>query len=157
MANDAIMKFGSATTVISHAAALGDGANTYSAITNMTELDNSTTLYPLAIAVLDIADTFAAAPDDGGTLDLYMMINEVDGASSDELPAPAATDIKRAHYVGSFSVTDLDVAVRQQITISLVGVQKADFFLVNNCGQSTSYTSNAMTVKVTPFTYTPSA
>ena len=74
MANELKMVFGSATTVISHAATLASAANTYSGLTGctMTQLDNSTTLYPYARAVLGIPDTFAAAPTAGGTIDLYM-------------------------------------------------------------------------------------
>ena len=46
MANEAKMVFGSETTVISLAAALASGANTYGGLTGctMTQLDNSTAL-----------------------------------------------------------------------------------------------------------------
>ena len=157
MAGELKMVFGSATTVISHAATLANAANTYSGLTGctMTQLDNSTTLYPYARAVLDIVDTFAAAPTAGSTVDLYMTQEDVD-STSDETPVPGATDIVNlAKFVGSFVLDNQDVATRKAITISLEGVQKAQFYILNSSGQTISYSSNPTTVKVTPFSYVP--
>lgn len=157
MANETKMVFGSTTTVISLAATLASAANTYSGLAGctMTQLDNSTALYPWARAVLNIPDTFASAPTAGGTFDLYMSLDDVDGAT-DETPLPGATDIVYlAKYVGSFVVDNQDVANVKAIVISLEGVQKAQFYTANNCGVQSSYTSNPLTVKVTPFTYAP--
>lgn len=157
MANEVKMVFGSATTVISHAATLANAANTYDGLAGctMTQLDNSTTLYPWARAVLNITDTFAAAPTAGSTIDLYMYQEDVDG-TTDETPIPGATDvIYLARYVGSFVMDNQDVATVKAITISLEGVQKAKFCILNSTGQQISYASTATTVKVTPFTYAP--
>lgn len=157
MANELKMVFGSPTTVISHAYTLAGGANTYSGLfaCTMTQLDNSTALYPYARAVLEIHDTFAAAPTAGGTVDLYMTLDDIDG-TTDESPVPAATDIAYlAKYVGSFVVDNQDVAHVKPIVISLEGVQKAQFYILNSSGQQISYTSNPTTVKITPFTYAP--
>lgn len=157
MAGELKMVFGSATTVISHAATLANAANTYSGLAGctMTQLDNSTLLYPKALAVLTINDTFAAAPTAGGTVDLYMYLEDVDG-TNDETPVPGATDVLYlAKYVGSFVVDNQDVATRKAIVIDLEGVQKAQFCILNNSGQTISYTSVATTVKVTPFSYAP--
>jgi hypothetical protein len=157
MANETKMVFGSATTVISLAAALANAANTYSGLTGctMTQLDNSTNLYPLARAVLGIPDTLAAAPTAGATVELYMTLEDIDG-TSDETPVPASSDvIYLARLVGTFTVDDQDVAYIKPIVISLEGVQKAQFYIRNQTGQQLSYVSNAITVKVTPFTYGP--
>lgn len=157
MANETKMVFGSATTVISLAAALANAANTYSGLGSltMTQLDNSTALYPYARAVLSINDTFAAAPTAGATIDLYMTQDDVD-STTDETPLPAASDIiNLAKYVGSFLIDNQDVATVKAIDISIKGVQKAQFYLLNNCGQQISYTSVATTVKVTPYTFGP--
>lgn len=157
MANELKMVFGSATTVISHAAALASGANTYSGMSGctMTQLDNSTALYPYARAVLSVPDTFVAAPTAGGTFDLYMILDDIDG-TSDETPEPGASDILYlGKYVGSFVVDNQDVATIKPIVISLEGVQKARFCLLNNCGQQTQYSTNPLTVKITPFSYMP--
>ena len=157
MANETKMVFGSTTTVISHAATLASAANTYSGLAGctMTALDNSTTLYPWARAVLKIPDTFAAAPTAGGTFDLYMSLEDVSG-TADETPLPGATDIVYlAKYVGSWVMDNNDTATVKAITISLEGVGKAQFYILNNSGQQISYSSTATTVKVTPFTYAP--
>ena len=157
MANELKMVFGSTTTVLSLAAALASAANTYDGLANntLTQLDNSTNLYPYAKAVLGIPDTFAAAPTAGGTIDLYMTEDDIDG-TSDETPVPGSADIAyRAKYVGSFVLDNQDVATIKPIVISLEGVQKANFHIVNNCGQQISYSSNPTTVKITPFTYAP--
>lgn len=157
MANELRMVFGSPTTVISHAAALASAANTYSGLAGctMTQLDNSTALYPRALAVLGIPDTFAAAPTAGGTIDLYMTLDAIDGANA-ETPAPAATDILYlAKLVGRWVVDNQDVANIKPIVISLDGAQKAQFYILNNSGQQISYTSNPTTVKITPFSYKP--
>lgn len=157
MANEAKMVFGSETTVISLAAALASGANTYSGLSGctMTQLDNSTALYPDAIAILSITDTFAAAPTAGGTIDLYMTLDDISG-TSDETPEPGATDITSlATYAGSWVVDNQDVAYIKPIVISLLGVRKARFFIGNQTGQATSYTSTPLTVKITPFTVGP--
>lgn len=157
MANELKMVFGSPTTVISLAAALANGANTYTGLTGLTntQLDNSTTLYPYARAVLGVPDTFAAAPTAGGTFNLYMVMDDIDG-TSDETPEPGASDITYlARWVGAWIIDDRDVATIKPINISLEGVQKARFFVANNCGQQASYSSNPLTVKITPFSYMP--
>lgn len=157
MANQTKMVFGSPTTVISLAAALANAANTYTGLTGctMTQLDNSTDLYPYARAVLGIPDTFAAAPTAGATIDLYMTLDDIDG-TSDETPVPASADIVNlAKYVGSFVMDNQDVATIKAINISLHGVQKALFYILNSCGQQLSYSSGPITLKITPFTYGP--
>ena len=148
---------GTEVTVISHAAALASGANTYSGMSGctMTQLDNSTLRYGWAKAVLSITDTFAAAPTAGGTVDLYMTEDDLAG-TSDETPLPAASDITYlAKYVGSFVVDNQDVAYLKPIIINLTGVKKAQFYILNSAGQQISYSSNPTTVKVTPFSYMP--
>lgn len=157
MANELKMVFGSATTVISLATTLASGANTYSGLASctMTLLDNSTTLYPMAKAVLNINDTFAAAPTAGGTVDLFFYEEDVDG-TTDETPVPAASDIDNlAKYAGSFVVDNQDVAYVKSIIFPIDGIQKARFCIKNSTGQQISYTSVATTVKVTPFSYVP--
>ena len=148
MANEAKQSFASATTVISLTASVSDGA----VAGGTTELNNSANLYPLALAVLDVPDSFGAAPDDRSTVDLYMVRHDVDGAS-DDTSAPTGSDVEASEYVGSFLIYDTDEAQRNSQVISLLGVKKADFFIKNNCGQTLSYSANPITVKVTPFTF----
>lgn len=153
MSGEPQMVFSSTTTtVISSAAAINSG----SSAGGSTMLDNSTEKYPWAKAVLDIPDTFAGAPTNNSTVDLYMVLQDVD-STSDDTAAPSAGDMESAQLVGSFLIYDTDEAQRKTITISLHGVLKAHFYIYNGCGQQLSYTSNPITVKITPFSYAPAA
>lgn len=159
MANELKMVFGSTTTVISLAGALNNGSNVYSGdgVTTFTQLDNSTSLYPYAKAVLNIADTFAAAPSAGATVDLFVQEDDVDG-TTDETPVPAASALEnRARYLGSWVIEASDIAHVKAISISLEGIVKGRFFIRNSTGQQISYSSNPTTVKITPYTYVPAA
>ena len=155
MANNAIMVFdGTPTTVISTTGTIADGVfSVASTNATHTEFDNSTDLWPLAIATLSIVDTFAAAPDANSTVDLYMIRQDVD--STNDVTPPTTSDKKGAVYMGSFPIYDTDEAQYQQIVTSLAGVQKAKFSILNNTGQTISY-SAGNTVKIEGFTYTPS-
>jgi len=152
MANEAKMIFDSSTTCISQTATVSD---TY-VVGGDTELDNSTSLYPLATAVIDVPGTFGGTP--AGPIDLYMVRSDgtdegtalgyVAKANSD-----AVTDPTYAEYIGSWN-PDTDEAYRDSMTISLNGVQKAKFYIQNNTGVTLVY-SAAITVKITPFTFVP--
>jgi len=156
MTNEAKRVEGSTTTVISLSATLANGANTYTGLANctMTSLDNSTALYPWARAVLNINDTFAAAPTAGGGVELWMIKNNVDGGT-DMTPVPAASDLKAAIPVGFFQISPLDVAHVIEIIIDIAGVSNADFFIKDSTGQQISYSSVPTTVKITPFSLGP--
>lgn len=150
----------STTTVISLAADLTNASNTYGSdgVTTMLTLDNSVELYPYAKAVFTSPNGFAVAPTAGATIDLYMTEVAVDG-SDDEQPAPGSGDILYlSKYVGSFVVDNQTAANKfvKAIVISLEGVKKAKFYILNNSGQTLDYVaSSAITVKITPFTYAP--
>lgn len=161
MANEAqFVLAGSSTTVVSHAATLTNNSYTYSGLTGLTmnDLDNSTNLYPHLRAVLDVPDTFSAAPSAGGYVNLWMLKLNVD-STSDDTPAPDSTALKNAQLIGSFFTSAYDVA--QRITIdcpnALRGITAAQFFIENKTGVSLSYSSNPITVKVTPYTFKPAA
>ena len=147
------------TTAISLAATLTNGANTYTGQTGITmaDLDNSSEYYPKGKAVLEIPDTFAAAPTAGSVISLWAIPLDIDGAN-DTLPVPAATDIENiADYMGAWVMDNQDVATRKAIVIDLEGMKKARFFIKNECGQTLSYTASPITVKITPFTVMPTA
>jgi hypothetical protein len=158
MANELKMVFAAAATeVISLAGTLANAANTYPSdgVTTLTQLDNSVLLYPYAKAVLNIQETFAAAPTAGATIDLYMTEEDIDG-TADETPLPGSSDITYlGKYVGSWVLDNQDVVTIKPIVISLEGVLKAKFHILNNSGQQISYTSTPTRVKITPFTYAP--
>lgn len=143
------------TTVISLAATLANGANTYTGLTGFTqtELDNSSEGYPWAMAVFENGDTFSSTPAAGSTVDLFLSLNDID-STSDETPVPAATDIDYlARLVGQFVLDNQDVVHRKWCIISLAGVKKGLFNIKNLSGMTLSYVTAAITVKITPFTY----
>lgn len=142
------MVFGSPTTVISLTSSLSNG----NVAGGSTVLDNSSDLYPFAVATFNNPDTFGAAPTNNSTVDLYLVRQDVD-STSDDTAVPATTDVESAEYVGSFLIYDTDEEQRKTITISLHGIQKAHFYIFNNTGQTITYSSGAITVKVTPFSY----
>jgi len=158
MAGETTILLGSATTVISLAASLTNNGWTYSGLSGLTmaDLDNSTLLYPHARATLRVPESFAAAPVAGGYFNLYMLAINVDGSSDDE-PAPDATAIKGARWVGSFSIQPYDV--NHRVTIDLPGVLRgltaAQFFVENKSNQATTYSATPLTVKVAPYTFAP--
>lgn len=149
---------GSTTTAISLAASLANGANTYSSLTGITQtaVDNSTDKYPHAKFVLSVPETFAAAPSSGAYFDIWMTEENIDG-TSDETPVPGATDIADlARYVGTIRIDNQDVANLKPLVVHgiLAAVSSAFFYLRNQTGQATTYSSTALTLKVTPFSYT---
>lgn len=159
--NDTVFTLdGTTTTVISHAATLANTSWTYSGLTGctMNDFDNSTDKYPHLRLVLDIPDTFAAAPSAGGAIQIYMLILNSDG-TSDDIPAPDSGGLKAARLITSIGIPAVDVAQRHTVLVHdvLGGVTGAQFFILNSTGQQISYTSNATTLKATSFTYNPAA
>lgn len=148
---------GSSTTAISLAASLANGANTHSGHSGITQtaVDNSTDKYPHAKFVLSVPETFAAAPSAGAYFDIWMTEENIDG-TSDETPVPGATDIESlARWVGSINIDNQDVAQLKPLVVHniLATVSSALFYVRNQTGQATTYTSTALTLKVTPFSY----
>ena len=151
---------GTTTTVVSMAAALANAAYTYSGLSGctMNDFDNSTDKYPHLRLVLDIPDTFAAAPTAGGYVNVYMLILNSDG-TSDDIPAPDSTALKAAKWICAIPIQAYDVAQRVTALVEgvLAGVTGAQFFIENKCGQQISYSSNPITLKATSYTYNPAA
>ena len=146
-----------ATTAISLAASLANDANTHSGHSGITQtaVDNSTDKYPHCKFVLNVPETFAAAPTAGGYFDIWMTENNID-STSDETPVPGATDIENlARYVGSIRIDNQDVANLKPLVLHgiLAGASEALFYVRNKTGQATTYSATPLTLKVTPFTY----
>jgi len=158
MANDAILVFdGTPTTVIAQTAELVTANYSTSSTATVTEFDNSTDLWPLAVATLLIPETFSAAPTVNNTIDLYMYEQDVGGGTTD-VTAPTATLQKGATYVGSFGpLYAVDEDQPLTCIISLAGIRKCKFAIYNGSGVSLSYSSGGNVVKIEGFTYTPSA
>ena len=151
---------GTTTTVVSLAATLANAAWTYTGLTSctMNDFDNSTDKYPHLRLVLEIPDTFVAAPTAGGYANIYMLILNSDG-TSDDIPAPDSVALKAAKWICAIPIQAYDVAQRVTAIVHdvLGGVTGAQFFIENKCGQTFSYSSGATTPKATSFTYNPAA
>lgn len=146
--------FESATEVISTTATVADGE----VVGGQTELDNSVGLHGAAVAVINIPDTFGAAPT--GTIDIYMVRAEIDSTNDGTALGYAAltttdnqTDPEYAEYVGSFH-PDQDEAYRDHATITLLGVKKAKYYIMNNTGTTLVYSSGAITLDIIPISQT---
>jgi hypothetical protein len=159
MSNEAAMKFGSLTTVISHAATLTSGSNTYDGgSTTVAELDNSVNLYPYGLATLTWPTAWSVAPAAGSTIDLYGYITQgADGAAESPVAAGTSDVPGGTKFFGSFVMEDVTAAGSRSIVISLEGVQKAKFLIKNSTAQSLVYSATPITVKIKPFTYAPAA
>ena len=152
MANDLIQKFSaSTTTVIDLTADLTN--NNVGRGTAL--LDNSTELYPYAVAVFNNPGTFAAAPTNNSTVNLYAVLQDVD-STSDDTADPTGTDVESARFMGAFPIYDTDEEQRVSIDISLLGIRKAYFYIENKTGQTIIGIGSHIYVKITPYTLTPS-
>ena len=119
-----------------------------------TQFDKSTALYPMATATLSVVDSFLAETTANSTVDLYMIVDDIDGTS--DVTAPTTTDKQGAKYVGSFPIYATATAQYQQINISLAGAKKCRFSIQKNTGTTINFTSGN-TGKIEGFTYGPAA
>jgi len=153
MANDAIMKWSSTTTTVIDLTAdlTNNSVGGGSAL-----LDNSTELFPYALAVFNNPGTFGAAPTNNSTVNLYAVLQDTDG-TSDDTAAPTGSDVESARFMGVFTIYDTDEEQRCSIDIDLMGIQKAYFYIENKTGQTITGSASHIYVKITPYTLTPSA
>lgn len=143
--------FETAQEVISTTATVADGE----VVGGQTEFATSTDNVHIAgVAVINIPDTFGAAPT--GSIDLYMVRAHIDSTNDGTALGYAAltttdnqTDPEYAEYMGSWN-PDVDEAYRDHLTISLLGVKKAKFYIMNNTGTTLVYSSGAITVDIIP-------
>jgi len=160
MANNAIQIYdGTPTEVITLSADMA----TSETCGGQAEWDNSTDLWPAAVATLFVTD-WGADPS-GGPIDLYLMKGAMGSGAEDEdaggityglgiVTAANETQTAGLHYVGSFS-WDVDTgAQRRAITFSTMGIKKAYFYINNQTGTTVG---QPITVDVEGFTLTPSA
>lgn len=162
MAGEALLTFdGTPTTVVSLSETISDGR----VVGGNTVYDNSTDKWPLALATIRIQDTFGAAPTTGNSISLYMVRGEIetgvdssgDAAYAAVANSAALTDTNGMEYCGSYVVDGNDQDFKAQVTISLVGIREARFYIKNNTGTTLVYSTNPITVKIEGFTYAPGA
>lgn len=154
MANALKMVYGTAQTVISTATDIANGNFSGAPTTYDNTSDAAYPNAPYALVMAEFPD-WAAAPTDLSTVDLFMVRIDTDG-TDDDTATPATTDPESAEYVGSFIIYNADELQRKTITISMLGVQKCDFYIRNNSGQNMNNDGGtSCVVKVTPMTFEP--
>lgn len=143
--------FGSTTTVINTATDIAAGNFSGApAATFDNTTDSTVPNAPYAKVVGSFPD-WAAAPVAGTTVELWGLLQDVD-STSDDTQAPATTVNGGARLFGSFPISADDALQRRTIVISLLGVEKVDFYIKNTTAQNMNNDAgtNAI-VKVTPF------
>ncbi len=153
MANDLVQKFSSTTTTVID---LTVDLTNNSVGGGSALLDNSTELFPYAIATFNNPGTFGAAPTNNSTVNLYAVLQDTDG-TSDDTAAPTSSDVESARFMGAFPIYDTNEEQRVTINIDLSGIKKAYFYIENKTGQTITGSGSHIYVKITPHTLTPSA
>jgi len=125
--------------------------------------DNTTDLWPMAVATLFITD--AATTLAVGSVDLWCMKGNIGSDAEDEDAGGIAygaalvttdneTQTEGLHYMGSFTFDSDLGAQRRAITISTIGIKEAYFYIENNVVNSIG---QPITLDIEGFTLTPSA
>lgn len=143
--------FGTAITVINTAVDIA--ASNFSGAP-AAEFDNTTdAAVPYArwaVAMGEFPD-WAAAPVAGTLIELWGVLKDVDG-TDDDTDAPSGTASNGARFFGAWVIDDVDALQRRTITISLLGVQKVDFYIRNGTAQNMNNDAGTnCVVKITPF------
>jgi hypothetical protein len=115
--------------------------------------DNSAN-WPYAVATFNNPGTFGAAPLERSTVNLFAVLQDVDG-TSDDTSAPASADVESARFMGAFPMYDADKEQRVTINILIDGIKKAYFYIENRTGQSITGAGSHIYVKITPYSIGP--
>lgn len=115
--------------------------------------DNTTDAnYPNASYAVVMAEfpDWAATPATGTVVELWGVLKDVD-STDDDTDAPNGTSAGGARPFGAFAIAAADALQRRTIVVSMLGVQKVDFYLRNNTAQNMNNDGGtACVVKVTP-------
>jgi hypothetical protein len=143
--------FGTAQTVINTGTDIA--ASNFSGAPSAT-FDNTTdSAVPYARFALAMAEfpDWAAAPVAGTVIELWGVLIDTDG-TDDDTDAPSGTAAGGARFFGAWVIAAADALQRRTITISLLGVQKVDFYIRNGTAQNMNNDAGTnCVVKVTPF------
>lgn len=122
----------------------------------MTVFDNTADAavpYATHAVVTAVFPDWAAAPVAGTTVELWGVLQDVDG-TSDDTDAPSGTAAGGARPFGAFPIAAADALQRRTITISLEGVKKVQFYPKNGTAQNMNNDGGTnFLVKITPFSY----
>ena len=142
--------FGTAQTCINTATNITAGNFTgVPAATFDNTTDAAVPFAPKAVATLFV-NAWASAPAAGTTFELWGVLQDVD-STSDDTDAPSGTAQGGARLFGVFVIAGANAAQRRTTNISLLGVQKVNFFLRNGTAQQATNSGANCTLKVTPF------
>src|SRR3990167_1475702 len=145
--------YGTAQTVINTATDIAAGNFSGAPAASFDNTSDAAVPYAReALAMLEAPD-WAAAPVAGTTVDLYGILNNIDG-TDDETDAPATTINGGAHYFGSWIIAGTDALQRRQIKIDLQGATSIDFYIKNSTAQNMNNDGGtSCIVKITPLAY----
>ncbi len=151
MANIPVKQFfGTAQTVINTATDIA--ASNFSgapAATFDNTTDSAVPYASYALAMIEMPD-WAAAPVAGTVVELWGVLKDTDG-TDDDTDAPATTSAGGARWFGAWPVAAVDALQRRTIVISLLGVQKVDFYIKNGTAQNMNNDAGTnCVVKITP-------
>lgn len=142
--------FGTVQTVFDSATDIATGVFSGA----MTAFDNTTDAAvpyaEYALAMAELPD-WAAAPVAGTVVELWGLLQDVDG-TDDDTQTPAAALSGGARYFGAWPISADDALQRRTIVISLIGVQKVVFYAKNGTAQNMNNDGGTnFVVKITPF------
>lgn len=143
--------FGTAQTVFDSATDIA-GSGTFSgAGTAFDNTSDASVPYAThALAMIEMPD-WAAAPVAGTTVELWGLIQNVDG-TDDETDAPSSTAAGGAHFLGAWIVAAADALQRRETVIDLTGIKSFVPYIRNNTAQNMNNDGGTnMVVKITPF------
>lgn len=145
------MFYGTAQTVINTStdiAASNFSGAPAATFDNTTDADVPYALF--AEAMIEMPD-WAAAPVAGTVISLYGVLLDTDG-TDDDTDAPSGTAVNGAKFFGVWPVAAVDALQRRTITISLLGVRKCNFYILNGTAQNMNNDAGTnCVVKITPF------
>lgn len=145
------MFYGTAQTVIDTGTDIAAGNFSGSPAATFDNTTDSTVPYALyAEAMIEVPD-WAAAPVAGTNVSLWGVLIDVDG-TDDDTDAPSGTASNGARLFGAWVVSAADALQRRTITISLLGVRKCNFYILNSTAQNMNNDGGTnCVVKITPF------
>jgi len=144
---------GSLPTFITTTGTIADGVYSYASNATIVEFDNTGASDKWTSMMMVLSATCASDPTDDTTVDIYMFETEIDGTSGHDEVGPEAAEANQAKYLGGFKVPDGTSAFYARATISLVGIKKCKFSILNSTGVTLS---SGATVKAEGFGFNDS-
>lgn len=142
--------YGTAVTVINTGTDIAAGNFSGSPAAEFDNTADAAVPYAEWAVATAVFPDWAAAPVAGTVVSLWGVLKDVDG-TSDDTDAPSGTSSGGARQFGAWVIAAADALQRRTITISMLGVQKVDFYIKNETAQNMNNDAGTnCTVKVTP-------